>query len=169
MAPSHPEVARRWTLRAQSYASVWLFCLAMNLLKRSPGEGFVSPQGLPSSLSPFFLSQSSPPAPVAPMALGFCSRKQCRGGGLGGAPATLKRGIGQGLLPTGARSQGEEERGRGPPTCSHSSPSQAAFLPALVAWSPERNVPFGAWLSLAKAWVHHPVSSVLPLYSPSSW
>lgn len=108
----------------------------MCLLKRSCGEGFVSPQGLPFSLPPFFLSQSLPPAPVAPMARGFVVGSKA-GGGLGDDPATLKRGIGQGLLPTGARSQGEEERGRGLPTCSHSSPSQAAFLLALAAWPPE--------------------------------
>lgn len=167
MAPAHTEVARCWTLTVLCFSLVVLsgdesaktfswrrFCL-------SPGPPFLP---LAFLSLPVITTCSS-----CPHGTGLCSRKQCRGGGLGGAPATLKQGIGQGLLPTGARSQGEEERGRGPPTCSHSSPSQAAFLPALVAWSPERNVPFGAWLSLAKAWVHHPVSSVLPLYSPSSW
>lgn len=66
MAPFHTEVACRWTLTVLCFSLV-----VLSSDESSPGEGFVSPQGLPSSLSPFFLSQSSPPAPVAPMALGF--------------------------------------------------------------------------------------------------
>lgn len=47
------------------------------------------------------------------MAWGFVVGSKA-GGGLGDAPASLKQGIGQGLLPTEARSQGEEEGERSP-------------------------------------------------------
>lgn len=119
------------------------FCL-------SPGPPFLPPAFL--SL-PVITTCSS-----CPHGIGLCSRKQGRGR-VGGRSCITKAGH----WPRASSHRGSEPGGRGggtgPPTCSHSSPSQAAFLPALAAWPPERNLPFRAWLSLAKTYIHCPVSS----------
>lgn len=95
-------------------------------------------RGFCLSLGPPFLPPAFLSLPVTttcsscPHGTGLCSRKQGRGR-MGDAPATLKRSIGQGLLPTGAQSQEERERGRGP---LHVLTPPPLRQPSCLLWQP---------------------------------
>lgn len=149
MAPSHTKVASRLTL------SSTLLCLCLFVLSGNVSAKTFSWRGFCLSPGPPFLPPAFLSLPVittcfsCPHGMGLCSRKQGRGR-VGGLSCITKAGH----WPRASSHRGSEPEGRGggmgPPSCSHFSPSQAAFLLALAAWPPERNLPFRVWLSLAK-------------------
>lgn len=147
MTPSHTKVTSHLTLSST--------CLVILPGSVSTGmfsqRGFVPSQGLPFSLPPFFLSQSPPPAPVAPVAQCFVVRSKA-GGGRGRACNAEAGTSAKGFFP-----QGLQARGAGQGVLLLPLSGSLPFLFQL--WPLDGESPFGSSLGLATTWAFYPASS----------